>query len=102
MNIEAKDGQNEDLGANLTQAVETEIRHFERGKSFGRASQHNRNVDLLTILNKNEKLLNRYGLDVDVSDSTLGSTRNIDHIVLFSLLIRGEFTGLLFPNNCEY
>ena len=45
LNLEAKDGQNEDLEANLTQAVETEITHFERVKSFGRASQHNRNVE---------------------------------------------------------
>ena len=45
VNLEARDRQNEDLGMNLTKAVETETRHFERVKSRGRASQHNRNVE---------------------------------------------------------
>ena len=46
MNLEeTRDGQTEDLEDALTEALERELDHLERVKSFGRASQYNRTVD---------------------------------------------------------
>ena len=42
---ETRDGQTEDFESALTEAVERELDHLERVKSFGRASQYNRTVD---------------------------------------------------------
>ena len=42
---ETRDGQTEDLEDALTEALERELDHLERVKSFGRASQYNRTID---------------------------------------------------------
>ena len=42
---EARDIKKVDLEASLTEALERELEHFQRVRSFGRASQYNRNVN---------------------------------------------------------
>ena len=44
LSLETRDGQNEDLKTNLTGALERQLDHLERLRSFGRASQYNRTV----------------------------------------------------------
>ena len=47
MSLETRDVQEEDLKTNLTEALERELDHLERLKSFGRASQYNRMVQTI-------------------------------------------------------
>ena len=93
---ETRDGQ-KDLEINLTGALERQLDHLERLRSFGRASQYNRKVqsdsldnlsphccnDSLMIITealKVKRLLTvryRYGLEEALDNSTEGSTRNM-------------------------
>ena len=97
LSLETRDGQNEDLKTNLTGALERQLDHLERLRSFGRASQYNRKVqsdsldnlsphccnDSLMIITealKVKRLLTvryRYGLEEAPDNSTEGSTRNM-------------------------
>ena len=45
VSLETRNGQKEDLETDLIEALEKELDHMERIKSFGRASQYNRTKD---------------------------------------------------------